>query len=66
MALYLVQLWPEGKWDGQPYQRVEAGSAKEAAEKLHGGPLSEVGGHGQMRAQVRPLGLGSPMAFYEL
>jgi hypothetical protein len=64
MALYRVQLWPGGKWDGQPYQEIEAHSAKEAAEKVHGGPLNEEGGHHQLRGRVRPLGQGEPKDFY--
>jgi hypothetical protein len=43
MAVFQVQLWPNGKWDGKDYQRVEAKTAQEAAEKLYGGPLSEKG-----------------------
>jgi hypothetical protein len=43
MATFQVQLWPDGKWDGMPYQKVEAATAKEAAEKLYGQPLKETG-----------------------
>jgi hypothetical protein len=59
-----VQLWPDGKWDGKPYQKVSATSPKEAAEKLHGGPLHEVGNHGQIRAQVRIAGKSASIVFY--
>src|SRR5262249_40959768 len=62
---YWVQLWPNGKWDGKPYQRVNAITPKEAAEKLHGGPLRETGGSHQIRAQVRIAGQSSGIAFYE-
>lgn len=62
---YWVQLWPDGKWDGKPYQQVNAGSPKEAAEKLHGGCLHEQGGRYQIRAQVRIAGVSSGTAFYE-
>jgi cysteinyl-tRNA synthetase len=62
---YWVQLWPDGKWDRKPYQRVNAISPKEAAEKLYGGPLHEAGSHHQIRAQVRIAGLSSGLVFYE-
>jgi hypothetical protein len=62
---YWVQLWPNGKWDGKPYQEVRAGSPKEAAEKLHGGPLHEEGSPHQIRAQVRIAGRSTGIAFYE-
>jgi len=50
---YLVQLWPNGEWDGKPYQEVYAESPQEAAEKLHRAPLRDVGNPTQIRAQVR-------------
>lgn len=53
MPVYQVQLWPDGKWDGKEYRRVEAGTPKEAAEKLCGCPLSERGSMSGIRAQVR-------------
>lgn len=67
MSLFQVQLWPNGIWDGKEYQRVEAKTAKEAAEKLYGGPLSEKGSNYKIRAQVRALGdlRNHPMVFYE-
>jgi hypothetical protein len=62
---YSVQLWPNGKWDGKPYQKVYAGSPQEAAEKRYGSPLHEQGNLAQIRAQVR-FGLRSTgIAFYE-
>lgn len=36
-----------------PYQHVNASSMREAAERLHGGPLREHGGNHQLRAIVR-------------
>jgi hypothetical protein len=54
--IYQVQLWPNGKWDEKDYQKIEASAAKEAAEKLHGGPLSEHGSNYKIRARVRQLG----------
>jgi hypothetical protein len=56
MSLFQVQLWPNGKWDGKDYQKVEAESAKEAAEKLYGSALSESGSNFKIRARVRRLG----------
>jgi len=69
MPTWQVQLWPDGEWDGKPYQKVDAASAKAAAEQLHGGPLTEVGSMYKIRAQVRPLiasgKVVSPTVFYE-
>jgi cysteinyl-tRNA synthetase len=62
---YWVQLWPNGKWNGKPYQKVDAISPREAAEKLHGGPLREAGSNHQIRAQVRIAGKSSGILFYE-
>lgn len=56
MSLFQVQLWPNGKWDGKDYQKVDAESAKEAAEKLYGSTLSERGSNFKIRARVRRLG----------
>ena len=53
MATFQVQLWPDGKWDGKPYQKVEAATAKEATEKLYGQPLKEAESNYEIRAQVR-------------
>jgi hypothetical protein len=44
------------KWDGEPYKKVDARSAKEAAEKLYARPLQERGNRYQLRAQVRIAG----------
>jgi hypothetical protein len=67
MPTFQVQLWPDGKWDGKPYQKVEATTAKEAAEKLLGQPLKEAGSNHQIRAQVRRLTYrsGNSAIFYE-
>ncbi len=67
MTTFQVQLWPEGRWDGQPYQKVEAATPKEAAEKLYGKPLQDRGANFQIRAQVRvPSPPGQlPIIFYE-
>ena len=62
---YLVQLWPEGKWDNKPYQKVYAASPKEAAEKLYGGTLHDEGSNAQIRAQVRIAGKSTGIVFYE-
>ena len=62
---YWVQLWPSGQWDGKPYQRIRASSPRQAAEKLYGGPLTEIGNHGQIRAQVRVAGRSTGIVFYE-
>ncbi len=62
---YWVQLWPNGEWDGKPYQKNYAGSAKDAAEKQYGGPLYDVGSPSQIRAQVRIAGRSAGIVFYE-
>jgi hypothetical protein len=63
-TMYWVQLWPDGKWDGKPYQKVYAASPKEAAEKLCGESLHEQGNHSQIRAQVRIAGRSAGIVFY--
>lgn len=55
MEIYQVQLWPDGKWDGKPYQKVEAKSERAAAEKLYGRPLAAQGSNYKIRARVRRL-----------
>jgi hypothetical protein len=65
MGVYRVQLWADGQWDGQPYRIVNAESSSDAPELVHGGPLHERGDPDQIRAQVRPFGLGDPKIFYE-
>jgi hypothetical protein len=63
MQTYWVQLRPDGKWDGNPYQKVGAGSSKEAAETLCGRPLDERGNNHQLRAEVPVVGRSSRIAF---
>jgi hypothetical protein len=65
MQTYWVQLWPDGKWDGNPYQTVDASSPQEAAETLYGRPLDERGSNHQLRAQVRVAGMSSGIVFYD-
>jgi hypothetical protein len=67
MEVYQVQLWPDGKWDGKPYQQVEAPSEKAAAEKIMGRPLATKGSNFKIRARVRPFGrlIGEATVFYE-
>jgi hypothetical protein len=66
MAIFRVKVWPEGKWDGKDYQKVEAATKKETAEKLYGGPLSESGSKYQMRARVLDeYARGTATIFYD-
>jgi hypothetical protein len=67
MSTFQVKLWPEGKWDGEPYRKVEAATPKEAAEKSYGRPLQDLGSNSQIRAQVRSLDAFRqlPTIFYE-
>jgi hypothetical protein len=65
---YQVQHWPDGEWDRERnWQKVEAGSEKEAAEKVCGRPLTGAGKLAQLRARVLTLGdlkQRSATAFY--
>jgi hypothetical protein len=65
---YQVRLIPShrGKGQTQPYCKVEAETAKDAAEQLYGSPLSVSGQSYQLRALVHPLRWprGAPMLFY--
>jgi hypothetical protein len=63
MPTYWVQSRPDGKRDGNPYQKVDAGSSKEAAETLYVRPLDERGSNHELRAQVRVAGRSSRIAF---
>jgi hypothetical protein len=55
--VYQVQHWRDGQWDRQQnWRKVNASSAKEAAEKVCGRALSEAGRHSQLRARVLKLG----------
>jgi hypothetical protein len=55
--IYQVQSWPNGQWDRQHnWQKVVAGSEKEAAEKVCGFALTQAGRLAQLRARVLRLG----------
>ena len=55
--MYQVQHWPNGQWDrDHNWRKVEAGSEKEAAEKVCGFALSDAGRLAQLRARVLKLG----------
>ena len=55
--IYQVQCWPNGQWDRQHnWQKVVAGSEKEAAEKVCGFALTQAGRLAQLRARVLRLG----------
>ena len=59
---FQVRLLPEGE-----YQKIEAATAKDAAEKHYGGELFETGGKHQLRALVHAMiwpRKPSPMLFY--
>jgi hypothetical protein len=54
---YQVQHWPNGQWSPMDnWRKVEAASAKEAAEQVCGLTLSEHGTLAQLRARVLALG----------
>jgi hypothetical protein len=55
--IYQVQHWPNGQWSREyNWRKVEAGSAKEAAEKVCGLALTEAGRLAQLRARVLAFG----------
>ena len=55
--IYQVQHWPNGQWDREHnWRKVEAGSEKEAAEKVCGFALTPTGRLAQLRARVLRLG----------
>jgi hypothetical protein len=63
MSTFQVRLFPKGE-----YQKVEAQSAKEAAEKQCGHTLSEIGSNHQLRALVHEMRWPrrpSPILFYD-
>jgi len=66
--IFQVQHWRNGQWDReQNWRKVEASSAKEAAEKVCGRVLSGAGRHSQLRARVLTFGdlrQRSAMEFY--
>ena len=54
---YQVQHCPNGQWSREHnWRKVEAGSEKEAAEKVCGLPLRETGRLAQLRARVLRFG----------
>jgi hypothetical protein len=54
---YQVQHWPNGQWSPlHNWRKVDAASAKEAAEKVCGLALTEQGTLAQLRARVLALG----------
>jgi len=64
-ASYSVRFCPDGKCDLTGYQKVYTRSPKDAAEKLYGGPLSEIGRMTSIRAQVRHGMMPSSIIYYE-
>jgi hypothetical protein len=63
MSLFQVRLFPQGE-----YQKVEAVTAKEAAERQYGHELSKVGSNDQLRVLVHEMRWPrrpSPMLFYD-
>ena len=55
--IYQVQYLPNGQWDrDHNWRKIEAGSEKEAAEKVCGRPLANAGRLAQLRARVLTLG----------
>jgi hypothetical protein len=54
---YQVQYWPNGQWSPEHnWRKIEAGSEKEAAEKVCGLALTQEGRLAQLRARVLKLG----------
>jgi hypothetical protein len=54
---YQVQHWPNGQWSPtHNWCKIEAATAKEAAEKVCGLPLAEHGTLTQLRARVLTFG----------
>jgi hypothetical protein len=68
--MYRVQLWPNGRWDRQPWRVVVAKSDAEAAYKATGELLEKAdldddrGLRVKLRARVIRSGAGQPIAFY--
>ena len=55
--IYQVQHWPNGQWDrGRNWQKIVAGSEKEAAERVCGHALTQEGRLAQLRARVLRFG----------
>jgi hypothetical protein len=53
--IYQVQHWPTGQM-GSPWQKIEAESEKEAAEKVCGFALTQTGRLARLRARVLRFG----------
>jgi hypothetical protein len=54
---YQVQHWPNGQWDRRHnWRKIDAGSEKEAAEKVCGHALRQEGRLAQLRARVLRFG----------
>jgi hypothetical protein len=63
MSVFQVRLFPQGE-----YQKVEAATAKEAAERQYGHDLSDAGSNHQLRVLVHEMRWPrrpSPMLFYD-
>jgi hypothetical protein len=55
--IYQVQHWPNGEWDCRHnWQKVEARTEQEAAEKVCGLALTRAGRLAQLRARVLRFG----------
>jgi len=65
MHIYQVQLWPNGRWDRQPWRQVAASNEDEAAFKATGERLSKAGNHAKIRARViKHAAYGPPATVY--
>ncbi len=63
--IYQVQLWPNGRWDQQPWRKVAASNEDEAAFKATGERLSKVGPRDKMRVRViKHAAYGPPATVY--
>jgi len=67
--MYRVQLWPNGRWDRQPWRIIAANNEHEAAYKATGERLeqadSEQGPRVKLRARVmKPGTCGQATSFY--
>ena len=65
MHIYQVQLWPNGRWDRQPWRKIAAGSEEEAAFKATGERLTKEAQHGRIRVRVmKDAPYGPPASVY--
>lgn len=55
MTVYKVRCYEAGIWDGNEPHEVEANDPREAVEAVCGGPLSDAGKPGQLRAEAWPV-----------